>query len=298
MPELHFWQHMLAGALAGTVEHLAMYPLDTVKTRMQAVPHGGAAIAHSLNYGSLRRAFSTVLRREGMRGLYRGVDAMALGAGPAHAFYFASYEAVKRVCDPGGTSSLVTALAGATATVVADAILTPLDTVKQRLQIANSPYSSLANCTAVTLRDEGFRAFYRSYGTTLVMNVPFTAVQFTVYELAKRQLVALQLLSSAEEEGLTEQLLAGGLAGGAAAAVTNPLDIAKTRLQTEGVWQPGPAQRGAQGSGAGQLLPTLRGVMQKEGVWALGRGMGPRVLFHVPAAAICWGTYETCKRLF
>jgi solute carrier family 25 iron transporter 28/37 len=93
---LTFWQHMLAGALAGTVEHLAMFPLDTVKTRMQAVPHGGASIAHSLNYGTMRAAVDTVLRREGVRGLYRGVDAMALGAGPAHAFYFAIYEVRRR----------------------------------------------------------------------------------------------------------------------------------------------------------------------------------------------------------
>lgn len=90
--ELTFTQHMVAGAVAGMVEHLAMFPLDTVKTRMQAVPHGGASIAHAMNYGTMRAAVSTVLRQEGLRGLYRGVNAMALGAGPAHAFYFATYE--------------------------------------------------------------------------------------------------------------------------------------------------------------------------------------------------------------
>ena len=37
---LHFLKHMLAGATAGTVEHVAMFPLDTIKTRMQALPHG------------------------------------------------------------------------------------------------------------------------------------------------------------------------------------------------------------------------------------------------------------------
>ena len=168
-PELSFWQHMLSGALAGTVEHLAMFPLDTVKTRMQAVPHGGAAIAHTLNYGSMRAAVNTVMRLEGVRGLYRGVDAMALGAGPAHAFYFATYEAVKRLlnAEPAASHPAATAVAGAAATVVADAILTPLDTVKQRLQIANSPYSGLADCAARTLRDEGWQAFYRSCACAL-----------------------------------------------------------------------------------------------------------------------------------
>lgn len=61
------------------------------------------------------------------------------------------------------------------------------------------------------------------------MNVPFTAVHFTVYESAKK------MLRQEEDETLLTQLSAGGLAGGCAAAVTNPLDVVKTRLQLEGV---------------------------------------------------------------
>jgi len=129
--------------------------------------------------------------------------------------------------------------------------------------------------------------------TTLVMNVPFTAVQFAVYESGKKALVASHVIGSHDEEGLLEQLLAGGAAGGAAAALTNPLDIAKTRLQTQGMWEPAPVDAVGGGpakatalrgpvSGATQVLPTLREIVAKEGVAALARGMGPRVLFHVP----------------
>ena len=34
-------QHMLAGAVAGTLEHTLMFPIDTIKTRMQALSHPG-----------------------------------------------------------------------------------------------------------------------------------------------------------------------------------------------------------------------------------------------------------------
>jgi hypothetical protein len=54
------------------------------------------------------------------------------------------------------------------------------------------------------LRHEGVRALYKSYRTTLVMNVPFTAVHFGVYEAAKRML----LHASEQEEGLLVQVRA------------------------------------------------------------------------------------------
>lgn len=44
-------QHMAAGATAGMGEHLAMFPVDTVKTRMQALAHPGQQA--SLSFFSL-----------------------------------------------------------------------------------------------------------------------------------------------------------------------------------------------------------------------------------------------------
>ena len=76
LPALPF-QHMAAGAIAGIAEHVAMFPVDTVKTRMQALGHPGQA----LRGAGVRRALRSVVRREGVRGLYGGVSAVALGAG-------------------------------------------------------------------------------------------------------------------------------------------------------------------------------------------------------------------------
>ena len=35
---------MLAGAVAGTLEHTLMFPIDTIKTRMQALSHPGQRV--------------------------------------------------------------------------------------------------------------------------------------------------------------------------------------------------------------------------------------------------------------
>lgn len=63
----------------------------------------------------------------------------------------------------------------------------------------------------------------------LLMNVPFTAVHFSAYETAKK------FLATEDDENLGVQLVAGGVAGGLSAACTNPLDVIKTRLQTDGL---------------------------------------------------------------
>ena len=77
-------------------------------------------------------------------------------------------------------------------------------------------------------RKEGLRAFYISYPTTLAMTIPFTAIQFACYEsLAK-------VLNPKKRYDPLTHCVSGGVAGAIAAAITTPLDVIKTLLQTRG----------------------------------------------------------------
>eukprot|EP00262_Sarcandra_glabra_P018973 TRINITY_DN6984_c0_g1_i1.p1 TRINITY_DN6984_c0_g1~~TRINITY_DN6984_c0_g1_i1.p1 ORF type:complete len:282 (+),score=5.65 TRINITY_DN6984_c0_g1_i1:210-1055(+) len=225
---LEFWQYMVAGSIAGLVEHTAMFPVDTLKTRMQA-RSSGCAVRHV----GLREALGSVLKHEGPLGLYRGIGAMGLGAGPAHAVYFSVYELSKKYLSAGNPNSPIAhAVSGVFATIGSDAVFTPMDVVKQRLQLRSSPYKGVWDCVTRVLREEGFGAFYTSYRTTVLMNAPFTAVHFTTYEAAKRALGEV-VPESAGEEGFLVHATAGAAAGALAAAVTTPLDVVKTRLQCQ-----------------------------------------------------------------
>ncbi|CAM0872765.1 unnamed protein product [Alopecurus aequalis] len=223
---LRFWQYMLAGSVAGVVEHTAMFPVDTLKTHMQAA---SPPCRPTLSLGAALR--TAVSGESGALALYRGLPAMALGAGPAHAVYFSVYEFAKsRLTDRfGANNPAAHASAGVLATIASDAVFTPMDTVKQRLQLTSSPYSGVAHCVRTVFREEGLRAFFVSYRTTVLMNAPYTAVHFSTYEAAKRVLGDM----AADEESLAVHATAGAAAGALAAALTTPLDVVKTQLQCQ-----------------------------------------------------------------
>lgn len=282
-------QHMLAGAFAGMTEHMAMYPVDTVKTRMQSY----VAVRDYANHGMFR-ATRAIISSDGLAALWRGVGAVALSAGPAHALYFATYESVRSTLAPqqrtdGQVHPIATAFAGICATIVGDGIMTPLDVVKQRMQLSSrTSYSSVLQCTRQVYLDHGFSAFYAGYRATLLMNIPFTAVYFSGYETAKKCILDWRGIEDENQFSATSHCIAGAAAGAIAAATTNPLDVVKTRLQTQG-------EVGARRYRG--LTDALRSIRVEEGFTGLMRGVRPRIVFHMPAAAVCWTTYEFCKHL-
>lgn len=282
---LHFWQFMVAGSIAGCVEHMAMFPVDTIKTRMQIL---GPCPIKSV---SLSHALRSILKTEGPSGLYRGIGAMGLGAGPAHAVYFSIYEIFKKSLSGGNpNNSAAHAISGVFATVASDAVFTPMDMVKQRLQLSSSPYKGVLDCVTRVLREEGFKAFYASYRTTVLMNAPFTAVHFATYEAAKRGLMEVSP-DSADDNRVVVHATAGAAAGALAALLTTPLDVVKTQLQCQGIC-------GCDRYSSGSIRDVLRTIVKKDGYRGLMRGWIPRMLFHAPAAAICWSTYEAWKSIF
>ncbi|KAG6332650.1 hypothetical protein ID866_6435 [Astraeus odoratus] len=269
--------NMVAGALAGITEHAVMFPIDSIKTRMQVFATSPAAV-----YTGIGNAFTRISSTEGMRALWRGVSSVILGAGPAHAVHFGTYEFVKEFAG-GGNQPLTTAVAGASATIASDALMNPFDVIKQRMQVHQSEFRSVFTAMRVVYRNEGFAAFYVSYPTTLMMSVPFTSVQFTVYEQVKR------LLNPTGQYSPLSHVIAGGLAGGVAAGVTTPLDVAKTLLQTRGTSQDSELRRVA------GMLDAFRIICRRDGMRGFFRGVSPRVLTHMPSNALCWLSYEFFK---
>ena len=144
------------------------------------------------------------------------------------------------------------------------------------MQVHGSTYRSIFQCTKSVYRNEGFRAFYVSYPTTLSMTVPFTALQFSAYGSIS------QFLNPTRQHNPTLHAVAGGLAGGFAAALTTPLDVIKTLLQTRGTAKD-PELRHAKG-----MLDAATIIKREHGYGGFFRGLRPRIMTTVPSSAICW----------
>jgi solute carrier family 25 thiamine pyrophosphate transporter 19 len=83
---------LVAGGIAGVLGKFAVYPLDTVKKRLQMQSRAGAAVAGGRTYTGTLDALLRIGREEGIRGLFKGTAPSLLKAGAGAAFAFASYE--------------------------------------------------------------------------------------------------------------------------------------------------------------------------------------------------------------
>lgn len=185
-----------------------------------------------------------------------------------------------------------------TATLAHDSIMTPADVLKQRLQL--SGYNNGLFCATRIAQQEGLMAFYRSLPITLAMNIPFNAILVSVNENMKVWYIPMF------GNKLSSYFVCAGVAGGIAAALTTPLDIIKTRLQTQEVTssclectevceKPAVPEVVMEKVRYGGITSALRDIWATQGFQGLFRGTMPRVLFFMPGAAISWSTYEYMK---
>jgi solute carrier family 25 (mitochondrial iron transporter), member 28/37 len=155
--------------------------------------------------------------------------------------------------------------------------MTPFDVVKQRLQLSSS-YNGMYDCARKVYKTEGLKAFYLSYPTTIVQSIPFQMIQFTTYEYA------CKLINPAGTFSPLTHVIAGGVAGGVASLVTNPLDVAKTLLQTRG------ASKDVTLRSVGGLAEAMTVIYKRHGAKGYMRGVQARMIANVPSTAVAWTT--------
>jgi hypothetical protein len=220
--------------------------------------------------------------------LSQGIAAPLGGAMAENAIMFLAYGEAKRVLATPGQQHLslpYTALAGGFAGTIVSFWMTPVELVKCRIQIENSPYKGVIDCIQRTYRAEGLRGFYRGHTGTLFREGPGNACYFAGYEVFCRALTPEG--QSRSELSPWRLMLAGALGGVAYWTSFFPADVIKSRMQTE-------AADGGQRLGFAQ---TFRSIYSAQGVRGLYSGLGVTLVRAMPANACIFYCYETTVRL-
>ncbi len=267
-----------AGGFAGTAVDVSLYPIDTLKTRLQS-----------------SRGFTA---SGGLRGVYAGLGSAVVGSAPGAALFFVSYDGCKRYLRErreararlgplaGGSYAswhsepVEHMIAGSVGEVAACAVRVPTEVVKQRAQALQYPSSLSALQHILSQRQSRgvvgvWRELYRGWGITVMREVPFTIIQFPLWESMKawrRQAYGHETVSAIEGGFF------GSIAGAVAAGITTPLDVLKTRMMLARDKQ--------------NMLPLLSQIVRESGPRAFFAGIGPRVLWISAGGAIFLGSYQ------
>ncbi|MCJ1404080.1 hypothetical protein MMC11_007305 [Xylographa trunciseda] len=292
-----FW----AGYLSGAVGILIGNPLDLVKVQLQAGETAGISswTRPATLYGRLTS-------------LIRGVAAPVVGYGALNALLFVSYNRTLQLLDPSITDSTQlqeTSLfkiwsAGAFGGLATWVVSAPTELIKCRAQLNQEGLSSWLVAKEVW-RHGGLRGFYFGGGVTSVRDTVGYGFYFWSYELSKRYMGAED---DSQRRAAMNVLLCGGLAGVVTWASIFPLDVIKTRVQSQATSnltslehrQLLAPQRLAERDIAGARLGALQlaKIAYREGgarVFFQGLGVCSIRAFIVNAVQVCLGRHKSIQ---
>eukprot|EP00049_Salpingoeca_infusionum_P010041 m.170233 g.170233 ORF g.170233 m.170233 type:complete len:287 (-) comp14524_c0_seq4:287-1147(-) len=257
-PATTFGISLIGGAVAGPVVDIVLFPLDTLKTRLQAS--------------------EGFIKAGGFRGVYNGLLSAALGSAPSAATFFGTYEGAKTLLMPYVNNDTVVfahMTAASLGEMTTAAVRMPFEMIKQRRQAGLC--TSNTACIQDILRTKGVAGFWSGYFSLVMREVPFSLVQFPIYEKFKS---VVKVYNNGEQIPSWQAALCGSGAGAIAAAITTPLDVAKTRILLDPKMST-------------NVFGVVSSIAQREGVKALFSGIVPRVMWISVGGFIFFGAYES-----
>lgn len=296
------WVDFVSGWISGGVSVLAIQPIDTVLTRIQAnaitPANGVGGVVASSSSSSISSSPVNILRgmvsNFGIASLWRGSSPM-IGAVPVqNALLMMGYGAGKRWSEESsiGTSSnynesnklLGVFIGGCTGGVLQSFIMSPVELVKVMQQVVGiNATSATANVVASGIFS--LTGTWKGLGATLLRDGIPHGVWFASYEYAKTELGNYRIEKNGGlklENDIATPMLSGAFAATTAWAVGYPFDLLKTRIQA--------------GSGTGIYATATMIINEAGGMHGLYKGFTLKLLRSIPASAIGFLTYETAAK--
>ncbi|KAL1301516.1 hypothetical protein AAFC00_005759 [Neodothiora populina] len=209
------WVHLLAAAQAGIITGTATNPIWLVKTRLQLdkskAEHSGSG---GRQYKNAMDCTLQTVRKEGIRGLYRGLSASYLGVTES-TLQWVLYERMKKSIAENEAHRMSVANrprtgwddailwsyklgAAGSAKFFAALVTYPHEVVRTRLRqapvttsgtgVSHLKYTGLVQCFKLVWKEEGMAALYGGLVPHMLRVVPSAAIMFGMYEAVLRAL--------------------------------------------------------------------------------------------------------------
>lgn len=268
---------------------MVSHPLDTIKVHLQTQD------AKNPLYRGTFHCLKTIIAKDSVRGLYRGMSSPLGGVAFVNAIVFGVYGNVQRITDnPESLKSHF--LAGSAAGLIQSFVCSPMELAKTRLQLQeNFPkatkYKGPLHCLGDIWKKQGLRGVFKGLSITAFRDVPGKVAsllaEFKSFSLFFSMSLGFSsyfvsyevMMSCVQHPTAVHTLMAGGLAGTFSWLVSFPVDVVKSRLQADGM------SGHPQYSG---IRDCMRKGYQAEGLSFYTRGLCSTLLRAFPMNAACF----------
>jgi len=262
----------LFGGIAGCVATCFVQPIDLIKTRMQLSGEGGSSRAHKTAF----HAAWNIAKAEGFKGMYRGLTAGLLRQATYTTTRLGVYQNMEeQYCAKTGNKPTFVAklLMGMTAGGIGAVVGTPAEVALVRMTgdgrlppAERRGYKNAIDALVRISKEEGVLTMWRGVQPTVIRAMILNMAQLGGYSQSKQ----LLLSSGYFTDNMTTHFVASLIAGFLSTAVSIPVDITKTRLQTMKMVD-------GKYPYSGTLDCGLK-VIKNEGIMALWKGFTPYFL--------------------
>jgi solute carrier family 25 phosphate transporter 23/24/25/41 len=261
---------LLIGGMAGVISRTATAPLELYKIQRQ-------------NQYLKEASIKTVLKKEGVRYLWKGNMTNCLRVFPQIATNFTAFEKSKNhIFNDIEDEKIKNFYSGGVAGVFSMVTIYPLETIRTRLslQMNKSHYSSPFQAA----KQIKFNEMYKGLGISILGFGPFSALNFMFYYQYK------DFFDGYDFSPTSTKLLSGGFAGMSALTFTYPTDMLRKHFQMAGFSKDVPRYNG--------IFDGFRSVVKKDGFFGLYRGLLPSYVRLFPCLAIQFWCLEKGKEIF
>lgn len=281
---------LFAGAVGGVAQVLLGQPFDIVKVRLQTTSH----------YASALDAATKIYQNEGALAFYKGTLTPLIGIGACVSVQFGGFHYARRAFEARNTETTGTAqlsysqyyAAGAFAGISNTVLSSPIEHIRIRLQTqphgAGRLYHGPIDCVRKLSAYQGILGgVYRGTAVTFLREAQAYGVWFTTFEYLMNSDAAR---NGIKREDISTLKIAGygGLAGEMLWISSYPLDVIKSKMQSDGFGQE-------------QKYKSMRDCFAKlyrlEGLRGFWKGIAPTLLRALPVSAGTFATVEVTMRM-